>query len=699
MDNRFQNMLNPSSDEARQYEEFLETFGNDEFIIIGMTGKPILEEASLDVMLEALEALEGVPFVRMVSGIPTVYRDRFGAEDPEALADEILSTPFFHGLFINEAEDTAGLLLDTEELAKPGDREILVDGIQEALQPLRDYGFSVYVAGAPVFNVALNRLSMKESFRIFPIAATLSLIALFAALRSFRAIAAVVLCGALTLLYTFSLVGLAGKPLNVVTSMLPIILWVLAIANFIHLVCRYQYYRIDVRDAREALNFALRDVRRACVISAVTTAFGFVSLTLADIGPVAELGYLMSAGLLISLAVNLLLGPNLLLLLNVPAPRGKPVKRDHLFEALGTEALRRRGTIFVGFGMLALAGVYGASQVRTESNSLNFMPEDSETVVSYEYILNNLTGTGALEIVISTPGGWLNDSYWEPILGLKARLSELRVVPRVMSPYDFLKKVHQWDEDLDPEYYRMPDSTEHAQELLDMLEPEDKSELDRLVTANGELVRVTVMVSSMEDGDFLRVAEVAHEEITKLPEPLSAYTTGIGLRLQKMQVRMVSTQIKTFSLAFILVFICIFMGLGSFRAMLVSVLPNLVPILTVFMSMYLMDVALDAATVMVASIALGIAVDDSVHLLTAIHQEFKNGTEVGAAIVGGVVKVGASISITTTAAAIGFFTLATSSFVPVAYFGLLSSIAMITALIADFLLVPALYSIGRLIRS
>ena len=697
MDNRFEKMLNSSDEEARVYQGFLDTFGNDEFVIIGVSGKPIFEETALDAMVESLELLETAPFVEMVTGIPTVYRDRFGSEDPEALVDEILSTPFYRGLFINDTEDIAGLLVNVAELNQAGDRELLVESLEAAVAPLEEYGFRVDMVGGPIFNVRLNGISMKESLRIFPIAAVLSFIVLFGFLRSFRAISTVVLCGALSLLYTISLVAMADRSLNVVTSMLPIILWVLAIANCIHLVCRYQYYRVTISDAREALNAALRDVRRACVLSAVTTAFGFVSLTLADIGPIQELGFLMSAGLLISLAVNLLLGPNLLLLLNVPAPRGKEKHSDHWFHAIGVGAFRFRSIIIFVCAGIAFGGIYCAGNVKTERDSLSFMPDDSETVESYRYVLGNLTGSGTLEIAIQTPGGWLTEDYWEPISKLKTRLAESSLVPRVMSPYDFLRKIRQWDEDLEPESYRLPDSKEHAEELLAILEPEDKTELRRLVTEDGETMRVTIIINSTDSNDLRKVANIAMEEIPKLPEPLEAYTTGMGLRMEKMQDKLVSTQIKTFSLAFVLVFICISVGLKSVRLMAVAVFPNMVPILTVFMSMYLLDIPLDAATVMVASIALGIAVDDTVHLLTAIYHERIKGCDIQTAVVSGVVKIGASISITTVAAAIGFFTLSLSEFIPVAYFGLLSGIAMVMALIADFLLVPALFSLGSVI--
>lgn len=693
LDNRLDRMLSETGQEAQDYQHLLNRFGSDEFVMIATSGKPIFEEAALDAMLAALDRLDEVPHVYHVAGIPTVFRDRFGEEDPEALEEEITSTPFYHGLFISEDATTAGILLQTEILDEPESRRDMVKKIREAIAPLREYGFDTYLVGVPVFDVDLNAISMRESLRTFPIAAVASLIVLFALLRSFRAAAVVISCGVISLLLTMGLIGLAGRPLNVVTAILPLLLWVLALANCIHLVCRYQFYRLSSTTIEEAVAKALQETRFPCILSAVTTAVGFFSLIIAEVGPIRELGLLMSAGMIISVIVNLLLGPNLLIYFKAPAPRWMANVNTPFFPGLANRIVRKPVPVIAFFALLLAGGIYSLQYIKSEPNSLRFLPKGSETLEAYNFVAKNLTGMYTLEILIDTPGSWLNDEYWPALIEFAEEFQKRDIVARVLSPMDFLKKMNQWDHDLGPEHYRLPESAERAEELMAMLDEGDTKEMRRLIRDDGEQIRLTLLINDMDSVRFSSLVQDARQRVENLPEPLTGMVTGITSRLERMQRALVRTQVNTFGLAFLMVFFAIFVGLRSARLTAISIIPNLVPILSAFTVMAIFGINLDAATVMVASVALGIAVDDTVHLLAGYRRERQAGKENSIAIRDALTAVGPSISVTTLTACIGFFTLATSAFIPVADFGRLAGIAMIWALAADLLFVPALLAV------
>jgi predicted RND superfamily exporter protein len=181
--------------------------------------------------------------------------------------------------------------------------------------------------------------------------------------------------------------------------------------------------------------------------------------------------------------------------------------------------------------------------------------------------------------------------------------------------------------------------------------------------------------------------------VEELPAPMAGVVTGLVPRMQGVQFRLINTQVKSFSVSFLMVFLCILIGLRSLAITGVSVLPNLLPILTVFIIMVAFDISLDAATVMVASISLGIAVDDCVHLLAAYRRGLLEGKDNHRAIREALRMVGPSITTTTITAVIGFLSLMQSHFVPIYYFGMLSGIAMVTALAAPLLLVPAVLAL------
>jgi predicted RND superfamily exporter protein len=152
---------------------------------------------------------------------------------------------------------------------------------------------------------------------------------------------------------------------------------------------------------------------------------------------------------------------------------------------------------------------------------------------------------------------------------------------------------------------------------------------------------------------------------------------------------LVSTQLESLGVAFVLVFATIGIGLRSWRLMLSAVLPNVLPFASAFAVMALAGLSLDPATVMVASIALGIAVDNTVHQLEVFRSHNRGGLPVPDAVLAARAEVAPAMVTTALTACAGFLALCLSSFLPIRSFGLLSATAVLVALSADMLLVPA----------
>lgn len=697
VDTRHDRLLEHDSAVAAEYSKFLDTFGSDEYVIIGLSGRPLFDEESLDIMLDALETLEAIPEVERVTGLPSIYRDRFNAEDLEAFEDEMTSTLFYRGLFLSDDYATAGLLVETVVLDTPAARRELVAALEEATASLVDDGFRVDLVGEPIFSVAINRLSVGESLRMFPIAAFASLIVLILLLRSARAIIVVLLCGVCTLVLLIGSISALGRPLNVITTAIPLVLWVLAIANCIHIIVHYQERLRSTENRRRALQSALDEVNRACILSAVTTALGFFSLVFASIGPIQEFGLFLGLGMLFSLVVNLVLGPYLLLVLKTPRPRWALAGTGNVFRGIGRVVEKMPVPIVVVSALLFVVCTFSLTGLTSDPDSMSFLPADSPLITSYDYVSENLTGTRTLELVIDTPEGWLTPSYWPPIEAMAREMEELEIVARAMSPLDFLKKANQWDNDLSAEAYKLPATREEAEELLDLFEEEDFNDLRRFVTADGSQIRLSVLVRTMKAISTDDLVQKARDYAAALPAPLRGTVTGQMTRMDGMQFKIMETQLKSYGAAFILIFIAIYIGLRSVPLTILSIPPNIIPMLSVFGIMVLLDIALDAATVMVASISLGIAVDDTVHFIVSFRRNMERGDAPREAIFKTLERVGPSITVTTITACIGFFTLSQSIFSPISYLGLLAGAAILMALVADLFLLPAIVmlTVGR----
>jgi predicted RND superfamily exporter protein len=686
IDNRLERWQGDDEAGALLYERFRQLFGSDEFVLMAVSGPTVLEADSLEQMLDAAERLETVPGVARVRGVPIVYRELFGAEDPDALADELRATPFYRGLLVGNDADTVGILLEVDPPEDAFARRRIMTEVRAASAGLEEHGLRVELVGSTVLIVTLDEMSEREVRRLFPVALVLSLSVLALLLRSLRAMVVAAACAGLGVVLTLGLMAVSGRSLDMISSVLPSLVWVLALSNSVHLLRRYQDRRLD-HDAKQALDQTLVELTRPCTMASLTTALGFLSLVTATMAPVRELGLVAAAGLVFSLAVNLSVGPLLIELLRVPAGRAR------LALPLGSFAAWVSGRavpVLVASLCIVILTVAAIGRVRVESNPLEFLPDDSETVRAYSWVGERLSGFYTLELVVRLEAEWWSRDSVAILDALYRELDESEIVVRVLTPLDLLRQLNYWDSGFDPAAYRIPPDTVRSEELIRGADERGRAELASLATEDGLEVRLSAIVNQMDESSFLELVETARSAVRQLPPGVEGDVTGAVVQLVEAQQQLVRTQLRSFGLAFAIVFAAIRLGLGSWRLTLLSVLPNLLPIAASFGCMAMLGIPLDAATVMVASVALGIAVDDTVHFLEGYRRRLHDRGEAGTALRSTITEVGPALVVTTAAACVGFFSFAASSFVPLRYFGLLGGIALLVAVGADLVVVPAM---------
>ncbi len=465
-DNAIERWLNPDSPGTRDYQHFLDTFGEDEFVVIALSGKPLFEPKALDAMLAALTNLEAVPHVKRVTGIPSVYRDLFGAEDPEALKEEFTSTPFYQGLFISKDCKVAGVLLEFDPDLKSSQWRTVMANVEAAAKPLAEYGFRLDYVGPPALNVAIDDVSERETSRAMPIAFGSCIVVLVLLLRSGRATLVAAICGALSVVLPMGFIAWMDRPLTMVSAVLPPLLWVLSLSHSVHIITRYQYHRAETEGFVGAMARALRETALPCVLSAVTTAAGFLSLTLSTMPPIREMGWFAAVGLVLALIVNFTLVPVMLPILRVPPRRSaRSVWLPLLRRAEGASE-RHPWVAVIAFLVIMSAGLFSVFRIQAEPNPLAFLPDDAPKVASYNFVSKHLTGLYSLEVVVDCPDGWLSPRYWPALDAMVRDVERSPYVARVLSPLDLLKKANQWDHNLEPAAYVLPDSRESADALL-----------------------------------------------------------------------------------------------------------------------------------------------------------------------------------------------------------------------------------------
>ncbi len=690
IDNRLERWVARDPAAEARYEEFRATFGGDEFIVVAYGGRPLFEPGSLHAQAACLERLEAIPGVERVDGIPAVYRDRFGGEDPAELEREMTSTPFYKGLLLSADARVGALLAQVEPGEALDARRELVRRVREATAPLAAAGFRVAQVGAPELIVALDELSGREALLIFPLAVLGSLLVLAALLRSPRAMLVAAVSSGIAVALTLGLVVTLGGSLNMLTAALPPLLWVLGLSYAVQVVSRYRRLRAGAGRA-EAIDGALSQMFRGVTFSAITTVLGFLSLLVAGMPPVRELGAYGAAGIAIAWLVSVTVTPLLLGLLDVPAAA----------PAAGTRAAPRPSlplrtpAIVIAMAIIVLLGALASvPRIRLESNPLSFLPQSHQVVQDYRYVGSTVAGFHTAEVLLRLPMSWTEPAAWKVIDSVGASLAGSPIVARVVTPLDLLRKLNQWSAGLDPAAYALPASRQKAEALLAQLDPRGKAVLATLVAATGREVRLSAVVRAMDEGQFLGLVETSRSDLRTLPPGWTGYVTGQVLRLVEAQQHLVATQLRSLGLALLVVFAAVWAGLRSWRLMLVAMPPNLVPAAVMFAAMAWLSIPLDAATVMVAGVALGIAVDNTIYILVEYGRARAAGRDARDAAGGAIALVRPAIVAATGAACTGFLALTFSAFLPIRYYGVLSAIMMSVALACHLLLTPAVLAVA-----
>jgi predicted RND superfamily exporter protein len=375
-----------------------------------------------------------------------------------------------------------------------------------------------------------------------------------------------------------------------------------------------------------------------------------------------------------------------------PSPHVQHTSR--LLDRFARILTRHPRPALAAFGLLIVTAGYYALQVKAQPDSFAFLPKSHQVVKSYDFIADRLTGLQSMEVVIDTPGGWTNTEYWPSIEKMMSEIGQMPSVSRVFGPFDFLRKINQWNHDFDVAYYKLPETQEDANKLLALMTGEDGKQLRRFQSDNGERIRFTILMRKRNGAEIEQIINETQQKLNALPKPMHGEITGMARRMHEFEYGLLQNQITSYVSSLLMVFAVIFVGLRSLRLTLILLPPNIVPLLAVFTTMGLLGISLDVATVMVASISLGIAVDETVILLSYYRWVRGQGKSNFEAIHDAMSDVGPACIVTSIVACIGFFTLALSIFIPISNFGMLCGIAMFTAVASNLVLLPAVLALS-----
>ena len=556
-------------------------------------------------------------------------------------------------------------------------------------------GIEVRLTGITAMNHAFTEVAEydMETF----IAASLAVMVLLLAVLT-RSVGATFATVLVTVLSVLAAVGLTGWLRMLFTPPMisaPIIVLTVAVACCVHIVMTMLHRMRDGAGKRDAVVESVRVNLLPVSIASLTTALAFLSMNFSESPPYHSLGTLVAFGMAASFLLSVTFLPALLSLLPVRVRRVER-RRDAAMEGLAGFVLRRRRAILWG-SVLVVAGL-AAAVPRNEINDvfLHYLDERVEFRRDAEYAIENLTGLDTIDYSLPAggPGGIGDPAYLERVAEFAGWYKQQPEILHVSDVTDLLRRLNRTMHGDDPAEERLPDNRELVAQYLLLYELSLPlgHDLNNLIAFDKSASKLTVTVKNLSAKEMEALNRRAERWLADhAPEFASASGVGTTLMLSRVGLRNAHALVTATILALIGISLLLIVVLRSLRLGFVSLVPNLVPAAMGFGIWGLVDGQVGIGLTTVTAMTLGIVVDDTVHFLSRYrHARTALGCDSAEAVRHAFLSVGRALLTTTAVLVAGFAVLGLSEFAINSSMGQLSALIIALALLADFLLLPAL---------
>jgi predicted RND superfamily exporter protein len=696
VDNAVQRWFTEGDPALAAYHDFQETFGNDELVVAALTPEAGLFTAEgLRTVRRATRATRQVDGVAGVTSLTTLplLADRleqdggFPQERAAALRRTLRDDATLPPLLLGKDGRTAGLLIRMAPHAQiDGRRGHILDALGRVLDRAPAGEGRVAKAGTGVIHEALGQAAMEGSALLFLPSSVLLFLLLWAVFGRIGPVLVTMGAAGAATLWLLGIYGLFGGAFNTVTMVLPTLVLVITTADCVHLLLHAAH--VEANAPRERAVRTVGFLLRPCAFTTLTTAAGFLALAFSGMPVVRELGIFAAVGLVGGLVASVVTCTWALSFEGaVPRRRAGLTRWAGRLAAFG---VRRRRAVLAGAALLVAGAALGMTQLQTDTDSLGYLSHGHPARQDSRQVEARLGPYMPLEFVVRAP-----DALAAELLRAVARW-EQEALRRsdagwAWSAADVMKRLHAHLPNGRPV---LPQSEARMAALLDVAETEADSVLRRFVASSGgerDMLRVTFGVTVQSARGF-RQAMQRLSKTADLPAGATLEASGYLPLYVRMMQQVVHAQIVSFLAALVIITAMIGVLFRSARAALLSLGPNLLPIALTLGLMGAVGLPLDAATVTIAAVALGLIVDDTVHLLHRYlrHASGASLRRPGVLICRSASAAGAPLIATTLVLAGSFAVLLLAPIKSVAWFGLLIGTATLLALAADLLVTPAL---------
>ncbi|MCH7399144.1 MMPL family transporter [Belliella sp. DSM 107340] len=707
----FEQFFPQEDEDLTFYQNFREKFENDnDYLLIALgTENGIFDPVFLDKAMNVQTELEGLEFTERIVSLLTLkepiinafgvrYRSVLDWESEESLQESkqnLTSHPQYSGNLISEDGRYLLLVLRNEQLISKEDGDLLY---QEVNKILGDSDFhKFYTAGKIKAQGEFVDLLQEEFAFFLSISIVLIMLLLLFIFRTWWGVLLPLIVLLFGIGWTIAIILLTGKALDVMSVMQPTILLVIGLSALVHYLTLFMYkLRLGI-PKDEAIRLTFKNLFLAIFLTCFTTALGFSTLYFTSAISLKLFGIYTALGVMVMFVAVILITPGLLYLFSPSKvmKRSNPVGFWQRILAIAFRwIMSHKVLVLASFSIVSILSVVALANLKINGYLLDNLPREHELVQEFEFFDKEFGGSKPLEFFLEV--GEDGDQIFQyevlkEIEKLEDFVQESYESGAIISPFSLVKLLNQAQNSGNNKAFAMPSQGQY-QRLKPYLSQAISQADYSLISEDqrqGRLSTRTADIGSYKSAKIKKALEsfVDNEIDGKL---LKVRLTGTSNLIDKSHVTISDQMTKGLGVAILLVGLIAGFLFRSWRISFLILLPNVLPLLWMCGVMWFLDIDLKLTTAVIFTVAFGIAVDDSIHFMTKLQAELKKGRSILYALKRTYLETGKAIVLTSVILVSGFLVLTLSEFGVTFYTGLLISLALVFAVLADLMLLPIL---------
>ncbi|RLA66382.1 MAG: RND transporter [Epsilonproteobacteria bacterium] len=753
MDTSTEGFMHPDDPVLIEYNAFRAQFGRDERVVIALKSDNVFTLDFLNTLKEMHEELEtNVPFLDDITSLYNVRNTRGEADklitddllevfpttqaEVDIIKQQAMASHFYKDLFISRDGKMTTIVIETDAYSHEGQVEVsdvdafdegfddstgtstenmeagiveerpfltdkenaeLVNAVLVIVDKYKKEGIEIYVAGSPSVNHALKSQMQADMQKFMRITFLIIIVFLFVMFRRASAVFYPLIVIILSLLATVGTMAWTGAAFKLPTQIVPSLLMAVSIGATVHILSIFFDKFNTTGDKREAIKYTLGHSGLAIAMTSVTTAIGVGSFAGSEVAPISDLGTYASFGVMVSLLLTLTLLPALLSITKLKQKvKTEAGKLDLIMKKLSVIPVKHYKSIIVITAILVGIALIAATKIDLSHNPLKWFQPDSYDRVSTEVIDESLNGSVTIELIIDTKteNGWNDPERLEKLNKLSSDMEQYvdshTHIGKVISLATIIKETNRALHENQEEYYTIPDNADLVSQELLLFENSGSDDLEDVVDSQFSKARISIKLPWTDAVKAVEVLEYVKDTAAKTFPNDTVIATGMIPLLINTFAHAVSSSVTSYMIAAIAITFMMMIILGSVRIGLLSMIPNLTPIILGLLIMYVANIPLDMFTLLIGSIAIGLAVDDTIHFMHNFRRYYLESGDAEKAIEQTFFTTGKAMVITTIVLSLGFYAYMFANMISVQNFGLLTGSVIVLALLADLLLAPAL---------